>query len=55
VGNATLTRFYSIHYTLPFIIVAIVCTHLIILHQEASTNPLQISSGDKISFYPYFF
>ena len=55
VGDATLTRFYSIHYTLPFIIIAIVCTHLIILHQEASTNPLQITIGDKISFYPYFF
>lgn len=55
VGDATLNRFYSIHYALPFIVLAIIGTHLIILHQESSTNPLQNAIADKISFYPYFF
>lgn len=55
VDNATLNRFFSLHYFLPFLIAAFSTIHLIILHQFGSTNPLGIiSSKDNIPFYPYF-
>nr|WCH57877.1 apocytochrome b [Catenella fusiformis] len=55
VDNATLNRFYSLHYLLPFAIVAASLIHLTLLHQDGSGNPLGIDSKvDKISFYPYF-
>jgi ubiquinol-cytochrome c reductase cytochrome b subunit len=56
VDNATLNRFFSLHYILPFLIAGVVILHLILLHQSGSTNPLGIESNlDKISFYPYFY
>lgn len=56
VDNATLNRFFSIHYLLPFVIAALVLVHLVLLHQDGSNNPLGISSkGDKIPFYPYYY
>nr|UVF38376.1 cytochrome b [Cerogria popularis] len=56
VDNATLNRFFSLHYILPFIIVALVMIHFLFLHQTGSNNPLGLNSNvDKISFYPYFF
>ena len=55
VDNATLNRFFSFHYLLPFLIVGVVLAHLAVLHQNGSNNPLGIHSGiDKIPFYPYF-
>jgi len=55
VDNATLNRFFSLHYLLPFIIAAIATIHIVILHEHGSNNPLGINSIiDKISFYPYF-
>jgi len=55
VDNATLNRFFSFHYLLPFLIVGAVLIHLVVLHQNGSNNPLGVlSSVDKISFYPYF-
>ena len=55
VDNATLNRFFSFHYLLPFLIVGAVLVHLAVLHQNGSNNPLGTSGGvDKISFYPYF-
>nr|YP_009295174.1 apocytochrome b [Dasya binghamiae]AOH77186.1 apocytochrome b [Dasya binghamiae] len=55
VDNATLNRFFSLHYLLPFIIVAASLIHLILLHQDGSNNPLGIeSTNDKINLYPYF-
>lgn len=55
VDNATLNRFFSLHYLMPFIIAALSLIHLAVLHQEGSGNPLGISSKiDKISMYPYF-
>lgn len=54
VSNATLIRFFSIHYLLPFIITGLIGLHLILLHQVTSTNPLQINSPIKITFHPYF-
>jgi quinol-cytochrome oxidoreductase complex cytochrome b subunit len=56
VDNATLNRFFSLHYLLPFAIAGIVIIHMSAVHQDGSNNPLGIASNtDKISFFPYFF
>jgi len=56
VDNATLNRFFSLHYLLPFVITGCVIIHMSLVHQDGSNNPLGISStSDKISFFPYFF
>ena len=56
VDNATLNRFFSLHYLMPFIMVSIVISHLGLLHTEGSNNPLGITEkGDVLSFFPYFY
>ena len=40
VDNATLNRFYSLHYLLPFLIAGLVIAHLVLLHTNGNTNPL---------------
>jgi len=55
VSNATLNRFFSLHYLLPFILAALVVVHLIALHEHGSNNPLGISGNtDRLPFHPYF-
>nr|QNE85993.1 cytochrome b [Isoptena serricornis] len=55
VDNATLTRFFTFHFVLPFIVAAAVMIHLLFLHQTGSNNPLGVNSDvDKIPFHPYF-
>nr|ALO70290.1 cytochrome b [Aspidiphorus orbiculatus] len=55
VDNATLNRFYTFHFILPFIIIALVMLHFLFLHKTGSTNPLGIKNNiDKIPFHPYF-
>nr|UFZ13240.1 cytochrome b [Orohermes crepusculus] len=55
VDNATLTRFFTFHFMLPFILMAITMIHLLFLHQTGSNNPLGTNSNfDKIPFHPYF-
>jgi len=55
VDNATLNRFFAIHFLLPFIIAAIAFLHLVFLHQTGSTNPLGINSDrDRIPFHNYY-
>ena len=55
VDNATLTRFFTFHFLLPFIISAITIIHLLFLHQTGSNNPLGINRNTrKIPFHPYF-
>jgi len=55
VDNATLTRFFSFHFILPFIIAALVIIHLLFLHQTGSSSPLGIiKNHNKISFHHYF-
>nr|ANJ70640.1 cytochrome b [Sialis sp. BMNH 1425199] len=55
IDNATLTRFFTFHFLLPFIISAMTMIHLLFLHQTGSNNPLGINSNyDKIPFHPYF-
>nr|YP_010584301.1 cytochrome b [Baicaloclepsis grubei]UZT67842.1 cytochrome b [Baicaloclepsis grubei] len=55
VDNATLNRFFSFHFILPFMMVAMVVLHLLFLHQTGSNNPLGINSdSDRIPFHPYY-
>nr|ALO77317.1 cytochrome b [Hybosorus sp. HYB01] len=55
VDNATLNRFFALHFLLPFILAALVMIHLLFLHQTGSNNPLGMNSNiDKIPFHPYF-
>nr|YP_007025084.1 cytochrome b [Gorpis humeralis]AEH21211.1 cytochrome b [Gorpis humeralis] len=55
IDNATLTRFFTLHFLLPFIIAALTLIHLLFLHQTGSNNPLGLNSNfDKIPFHPYF-
>jgi len=56
VDNATLNRFFSLHYLLPFVIAGLVLIHLALLHKDGSNNPIGINSAlDNIPFYPYFY
>nr|YP_010879049.1 cytochrome b [Batracomorphus rinkihonis]WHE42701.1 cytochrome b [Batracomorphus rinkihonis] len=55
VNNATINRFFSLHFTLPFIVAMMVLIHLMLLHKTGSNNPLGINSNlDKIPFHPYY-
>ncbi len=57
VENPTLNRFFSLHYLLPFVIVAVVGLHLVALHVVGSNNPEGIevrSEDDTVPFTPYF-
>nr|WGT87792.1 cytochrome b [Sclomina erinacea]WGT88013.1 cytochrome b [Sclomina erinacea] len=55
VSNATLTRFFTLHFLLPFILSAMTMIHLLFLHQTGSNNPMGLKSNlDKIPFHPYF-
>nr|APC61807.1 cytochrome b [Papilio dardanus] len=55
IDNATLTRFFSFHFLLPFIILMLTMIHLLFLHQTGSNNPLGLNSNlDKIPFHPFF-
>ena len=56
VNNATLNRFFSLHYVLPFVLAVLVLLHLIALHEKAgSGNPLGIGNYvDRLTFSPYF-
>nr|YP_009695372.1 cytochrome b [Vesta saturnalis]QEJ81576.1 cytochrome b [Vesta saturnalis] len=55
VENATLTRFFALHFILPFIISALAMIHLLFLHQTGSFNPLGTCNNiDKVQFHPYF-
>ncbi len=57
VDNATLNRFFSLHFVLPFVIVGVVILHIWALHQHGSNNPLGIEvkgPQDTIPFNPYY-
>ena len=56
VGDATLTRFFALHFLFPFIIAGAVVIHLVALHTVRSSNPSGINLADKdnIPFHPYF-
>lgn len=55
VDNATLTRFFTFHFVLPFLIVIITVVHILFLHENGANNPLGVlREVDKIPFHPYF-
>ncbi len=56
VNNATLNRFFALHFVLPFVLAALALMHLIVLHDSAgSGNPLGVSANyDRLPFAPYF-
>lgn len=55
VSNPTLTRFFALHYLLPFVVTALVILHLFYLHIEGSSNPLGVSSNtNKVPFHYYY-
>jgi ubiquinol-cytochrome c reductase cytochrome b subunit len=56
VNNATLNRFFALHYVMPFVLAVLVLLHLISLHDKAgSGNPLGIGNYvDRITFSPYY-
>ena len=56
INHATLSRFFALHFVLPFILAGLALMHLLTLHEKAgSGNPLGISSiSDKIPFAPYY-
>lgn len=54
-SNPTLTRFFALHYLLPFVVLALVVLHIFFLHLHGSSNPLGISSRTrKVPFHYYF-
>ena len=55
VSNPTLTRFFALHYLLPFVVVALVVLHLFYLHLYGSSNPLGVTSNsNKVPFHYYY-
>ena len=55
VSNATLNRFFSLHYLLPFVLAALAAMHLLTIHEHGSSNPLgPIGNDDRLPFHPYF-
>nr|WHL46315.1 cytochrome b [Echinolaelaps echidninus] len=55
VSNATLTRFFSLHFILPFILMMMVIFHIVFLHETGSNNPIGLPLNlDKITFNSYF-
>nr|WNV65533.1 cytochrome b [Cyanopterus ninghais] len=55
VNNATLNRFYTLHFLLPFILILMILIHLIYLHEKGSNNPLGLNSNNyKIIFHNYY-
>lgn len=56
VDNATLNRFFSLHYLMPFLIVGVTIVHLALLHTVGSNNPLGVNVNViSASFYPYYY
>ena len=63
VGNATLNRFFSLHYLLPFIIAGLVIVHIWAFHTTGNNNPTGVEvrrkskaevKKDTLPFWPYF-
>ena len=55
VSNATLNRFFSLHYLFPFVLALLVIIHIVLLHESGSNSPIGINSNsDKVPFHSYF-
>jgi len=56
VGNATLNRFFALHYVFPFVILGVVGLHVVAVHIQGSSNPAGLhitSKEDTVKFFPY--
>ena len=57
VDNPTLTRFFTLHYLIPFLILGLVVLHIWALHVPGNNNPVGIDikkpSKDTVPFHPY--
>jgi ubiquinol-cytochrome c reductase cytochrome b subunit len=57
VDNATLNRFFSLHYLLPFVIAGLVAVHIWAFHTTGNNNPTGVevkSESDTVPFHPYY-
>lgn len=58
IGDATLNRFFSLHYLLPFVIAGVVVLHIWALHVPGNNNPTGVSvkdvKKDTVPFHPYY-
>jgi len=55
VDHAALTRFFALHFLLPFAIAGLTILHLLFLHETGSNNPLGLNSdGEKVPFHSYY-
>ena len=55
VGGATLSRFYSLHYLFPFVLLGLIIVHIVLLHEKQSNSPLGINPNiDKVPFHIYY-
>ena len=55
VSSPTITRFFTLHYTLAFVLAALAAVHIIALHDSGSGNPLGLTSNsDRLPMHPYF-
>lgn len=55
VNNATLNRFFSLHYLFPFILAGLILVHLVLLHSTGSNSPIGLNTNtDKVPFHTYF-
>jgi ubiquinol-cytochrome c reductase cytochrome b subunit len=55
--NATLNRFFSLHYLLPFVTFGVIILHVWALHIPGSNNPTGIAvktEADTVPFHPYY-
>lgn len=55
INNATLTRFFVVHFLAPFFLIFLVVIHILLLHRLGSVSPLgYLLSSEKIPFFPYY-
>ena len=58
IGNATLNRFFSLHYLLPFMIAGVVILHIWAFHTTGNNNPTGVDVKDEkkdtVPFHPYY-
>ena len=55
IEEVTLNRFFSLHYTLPFLLLGVAFLHIFLLHEFGSSNPLGLASiKDNIPLFPYY-
>lgn len=55
VSNSTLTRFFALHFTLPYLATGVTLLHIFCLHLTGSNNPLGLNSGpEKVPFHWYY-